>query len=102
EQAPAGVVPLSLHDALPISGALRCRRSGEILSVAGSASGRTDFHDLAGLGIDDHLTPLPVNIDVEDMRLRKLHRPELAGFLGKRSEEHTSELQSRENLVCRL
>src|SRR5690606_41611525 len=26
----------------------------------------------------------------------------LAGFLGARSEEHTSELQSRENLVCRL
>src|SRR5690606_41195105 len=24
------------------------------------------------------------------------------GFRGKRSEEHTSELQSRENLVCRL
>src|SRR5690606_40440640 len=26
----------------------------------------------------------------------------LTGFLGLRSEEHTSELQSRENLVCRL
>src|SRR5436309_9613490 len=25
-----------------------------------------------------------------------------AGALGRRSEEHTSELQSRENLVCRL
>ena len=24
------------------------------------------------------------------------------GFLGRRSEEHTSELQSRRNLVCRL
>src|SRR5690606_41291306 len=34
-------------------------------------------------------------------------RPELAGereavLAGQRSEEHTSELQSRENLVCRL
>src|SRR5690606_41731261 len=27
---------------------------------------------------------------------------EAMGFLGDRSEEHTSELQSRENLVCRL
>src|SRR5690606_41664134 len=27
---------------------------------------------------------------------------ELDGFENKRSEEHTSELQSRENLVCRL
>src|SRR5207302_5648036 len=26
----------------------------------------------------------------------------LEGYLGSRSEEHTSELQSRENLVCRL
>src|SRR5690606_41153834 len=28
--------------------------------------------------------------------------PVVAGELGYRSEEHTSELQSRENLVCRL
>src|SRR5690606_39683755 len=27
---------------------------------------------------------------------------DLLGRLGRRSEEHTSELQSRENLVCRL
>src|SRR5207302_9978083 len=27
---------------------------------------------------------------------------EIGGTLGTRSEEHTSELQSRENLVCRL
>src|SRR5690606_41335135 len=27
---------------------------------------------------------------------------EFASVIGKRSEEHTSELQSRENLVCRL
>src|SRR5690606_39911615 len=26
----------------------------------------------------------------------------VSDYLGKRSEEHTSELQSRENLVCRL
>src|SRR5690606_40127659 len=37
------------------------------------------------------------------------HRPDIASryrkpsrFLSSRSEEHTSELQSRENLVCRL
>src|SRR3989475_6534030 len=29
-------------------------------------------------------------------------RPRLSGCLGKRSEEHTSELQSQSNLVCRL
>src|SRR5690606_41917819 len=34
--------------------------------------------------------------DLPDRRLAGLRRP------GPRSEEHTSELQSRENLVCRL
>src|SRR5436309_7455397 len=41
-------------------------------------------------------------------RFREAHRLGLARYLetgegpGRRSEEHTSELQSRENLVCRL
>src|SRR5690606_40512152 len=30
------------------------------------------------------------------------HHPRLHRHAGRRSEEHTSELQSRENLVCRL
>src|SRR2546427_6587266 len=30
------------------------------------------------------------------------NRGDLAGFMGDRSEEHTSELQSQSNLVCRL
>src|SRR5690606_41918592 len=72
--------PLSLHDALPISlqGASRCRM-------------RSLFR-----------------------RRPKKKRPRPGGLLampgrwlsqaapGARSEEHTSELQSRENLVCRL
>src|SRR5690606_40490032 len=33
---------------------------------------------------------------------RRLRLRELGGLFGIRSEEHTSELQSRENLVCRL
>src|SRR2546430_13553324 len=32
----------------------------------------------------------------------KLERSALAGVLAHRSEEHTSELQSQSNLVCRL
>src|SRR2546427_9488865 len=31
-----------------------------------------------------------------------LAEPETRSYLGKRSEEHTSELQSQSNLVCRL
>src|SRR5436309_12679072 len=34
--------------------------------------------------------------------MSKLHSVETQGGGGQRSEEHTSELQSRENLVCRL
>src|SRR5206468_12977441 len=93
--------PLSLHDALPIWGrhvlgvgavrrhsdvAGRCRAqclptapaepadaAGEI-EVAGHAVADTDVSDL-GTDLDD---------------------------LARRSEEHTSELQSRSDLVCRL
>src|SRR2546430_2805557 len=32
----------------------------------------------------------------------RVQRDEFRPFLGKRSEEHTSELQSQSNLVCRL
>src|SRR5690606_42156546 len=35
-------------------------------------------------------------------RLREAGAVRRAGWRGPRSEEHTSELQSRENLVCRL
>src|SRR2546427_4477906 len=40
---------------------------------------------------------------VESHRGRRLHGPRCgAGRLHRRSEEHTSELQSQSNLVCRL
>src|SRR2546422_6418405 len=35
-------------------------------------------------------------------RRTRLHRPAPVSFAGRRSEEHTSELQSRLHLVCRL
>src|SRR3712207_9528173 len=37
-----------------------------------------------------------------DLRRESLARTEEIGFDGYRSEEHTSELQSRQYLVCRL
>src|SRR5690606_41690957 len=51
------------------------------------------------------VTLLPQSFDIEtleDTQLRVTVPPELRATLGLRSEEHTSELQSRENLVCRL
>src|SRR5690606_40362036 len=49
--------------------------------------------------------PLPgatSNRHAQAFRGRKGGPPEHAGRWHERSEEHTSELQSRENLVCRL
>src|SRR5690606_41832376 len=69
---------LSLHDALPISAFLavdrRDQRAGVLVEIE------------AGV----HRLP------------RKLRRERVQEALELRSEEHTSELQSRENLVCRL
>src|SRR5699024_12543380 len=78
--APSALYTLSLHDALPIlSGDVA---PGALLAVVGpnGAGKSTLFRGIVGL-----LKPLAGTI---------------AGL--KRSEEHTSELQSRFDLVCRL
>src|SRR6266700_8274819 len=43
---------------------------------------------------------LPISVRPGQHRARARHRPATPAV--RRSEEHTSELQSRENLVCRL
>src|SRR5690606_40207950 len=43
-----------------------------------------------------------ITADLVGATICKQHRTILAAVLVDRSEEHTSELQSRENLVCRL
>src|SRR5690606_42134066 len=68
---------LSLHDALPISAA-RCRCSRPSTAPAMGGSGSSS----GSRGCST--TPIPGRTTT------------------RRSEEHTSELQSRENLVCRL
>src|SRR5690606_40447062 len=79
---------LSLHDALPISLADDHRRG-----VGGRAQG-----EVAGVA---HRLLVGEWVAVVAVELAaRLRLPEVA--LGARSEEHTSELQSRENLVCRL
>src|SRR5690606_41337249 len=91
-RATSAISTLSLHDALPILPEL--------------------MRDLLRLGIDEARRHLERHRGVE-----RIHQPalddcprRLAIFRGKtfadvglelRSEEHTSELQSRENLVCR-
>src|SRR5690606_40243798 len=96
--APTATSPLSLHDALPI-----CRSALE---------GK----------IDPQVVPLPLRLDGQAVdrhgpevgrRQRHIDRLKIGAqrianvsrrstVPRERSEEHTSELQSRENLVCRL
>src|SRR5439155_25126257 len=77
-QTPA-IYTLSLHDALPIS------------SPAEEPASRPDLPGLHVLVIDDN-----------DTSRAFLEEQLCAWGLRSRSEEHTSELQSRGHLVCRL
>src|SRR5436309_9979795 len=80
DTATTELYPLSLHDALPISAA----------TTAGSSSRRGR-------------SPRPtVWRALNSNRQKSWNAPASQDFCRFRSEEHTSELQSRENLVCRL
>src|SRR5690606_41703151 len=86
--------PLSLHDALPISPSAAsssptCRSSSRRWSPA-SRSGRSS-------------TPASTRPPRRSSaRASTTSASPPRGLRAWRSEEHTSELQSRENLVCRL
>src|SRR5206468_11629914 len=91
--APTAIYPLSLHDALPI--------------WAGAAAHAV--HDLAVLHhhasteraaqFDCAKSAMP---PVQRLRRRELLQRQRRHAQFVRSEEHTSELQSRSDLVCRL
>src|SRR5690606_41785118 len=93
--------PLSLHDALPISP----------LAFAGSARYSVDWLEIverlpeidAVLLTHDHYDHLDYgSIRALESKVGHFFVPLGVGAHLERSEEHTSELQSRENLVCRL
>src|SRR5206468_10559940 len=96
---PPDTYPLSLHDALPISGA-------GLLATLNSVWG-----PIAARGLMP-VTPTLLPGDAAAGRGSTMSTPiysgkSLEGFLVvqrrvDRSEEHTSELQSRSDLVCRL
>src|SRR5690606_41754524 len=87
------IYSLSLHDALPICGQPG-RRSWQA---------ERKFHmSLGGASCRGKWCPLTAACDWCPQCLNALATPRVAWFLTGRSEEHTSELQSRENLVCRL
>src|SRR5690606_40206852 len=91
--ATTSVYTLSLHDALPISGEEVAERFGALHGV-----GRV-FMPTVGEGHSHGLAERLGALLCCDVRVRvRRARVRTNG----RSEEHTSELQSRENLVCRL
>src|SRR3712207_9383293 len=83
DTATTEIYTLSLHDALPICEARDC-------SLAGRQGVALDLH------VEEVLHREP------DYREKEQPYAHLRGDIGPRSEEHTSELQSRQYLVCRL
>src|SRR5438874_12050060 len=83
--APTQIYTLSLHDALPISQCMQADRYPDV-SVERTTKAECQFRqgNLAGYCL--RLAPPPASTEQASSR----------------SEEHTSELQSRRDLVCRL
>src|SRR2546430_12580944 len=77
DTATTEIYTLSLHDALPICTDRLCPRNPDIVA---------QLH----LAVQDEMA-----VSLQDVLLRRTG-------IGTRSEEHTSELQSQSNLVCRL
>src|SRR5690606_41295318 len=89
------IYTLSLHDALPILNRIsRCRPWVWLRQAAATASNSFDSDLRSSLS----LRAMAMDSALSRPRTRPYRK--LASTV--RSEEHTSELQSRENLVCRL
>src|SRR5207253_9081561 len=82
------------------------RRSSDLL-FCGEAGARTiepvwrNSRRADRQGQDALLCNLGANAPADELRYH-IHCSDITGTPGKRSEEHTSELQSRGHLVCRL
>src|SRR5205085_9173050 len=89
---PPPVSTLSLHDALPISAALWRASSSSTTAWARPTSLRRASR------------PASTNVrrSVRSSRVTPGSSPVPGGDPARRSEEHTTELQSQSNLVCRL
>src|SRR5206468_10251642 len=85
--APTAIYTLSLHDALPISAQAAAMRKARDVHDARQREGAE--------AVARQLVPTPIRIPVRAGAEGRL-------FGSVRSEEHTSELQSRSDLVCRL
>src|SRR5690606_41464717 len=89
----------SLHDALPISYRFenKCCGGGCGINLSQVRAGLSLTEICFALALDGHRRGW-----ARRTVLRHLAATQKAATKRSRSEEHTSELQSRENLVCRL
>src|SRR5690606_40743996 len=102
DAATTGIYTLSLHDALPIFGFFLWNEGDLALQNAEQAMHGVARNPLmwpAALLEAGVLPWLPAFVGLFLRRVPPAIRVLQVAF---RSEEHTSELQSRENLVCRL
>src|SRR5690606_41680004 len=96
--ASPGPSTLSLHDALPILFAAMGMGFLALPLAMPSTAQADDFKihlNLGGWGAPTYYAPAPQRVVYREVAPRRV-------VYVSRSEEHTSELQSRENLVCRL
>src|SRR3712207_7219843 len=91
DTATTEIYTLSLHDALPISLPIEGDAVLEAVAAVAHTSALQPTLTLSSLGIDSLLL-VELLVAVEEKTGRRVAR----------SEEHTSELQSRQYLVCRL
>src|SRR5256886_12785688 len=95
DTATTEIYTLSLHDALPISPLFAVESPAGVAAWVAAAHAAGLFAALAGgLCGPDLARARSLGADVVGVRG--------AACVGGRSEEHTSELQSQSNLVCRL
>src|SRR5690606_41243606 len=98
---PADSYPLSLHDALPIycsSSTLSLARITPLSAYSAATFSSTGVSALHG----PHHSAQKSRITSLSREGSTTSRRNRSTAFCSRSEEHTSELQSRENLVCRL
>src|SRR5206468_11293305 len=97
--SPTCISILSLHDALPIF-PLKNFLYGPITPAAGSTA-RQEITIQSGISVEKS-REIVKKIKDSKIKVQASIQGDFVRVSAKRSEEHTSELQSRSDLVCRL
>src|SRR5206468_5569143 len=101
DHAPTDIYTLSLHDALPILFAADLAFLQDFYGVINFGS-QEEYHALLAAQQSSSPPPTPISPEAAAPAASPASAPPAAAEVSVRSEEHTSELQSRSDLVCRL